>query len=334
MSDDVARVNAYLAWMRDVKRRSGTSTYKYGQTYKALLLHLEQHGSSLGAADTLTLRSFVQRSRPKVEARGGTVAPSTLKREIMELRSLYRWLHQEHLLEGVDPTVLLLDDVPKVDNEDPKPPQLEHWRRLWQSDLADGDRVAFGLALFVGLRRHEVTMLHAGQFHDGPPATLAGVKRKGAKKQGFHWSTCVDLYESRLPEWIGDRAQFLDAVDRIRRARADAPYLLPWDRTWDHYEERRGTAMPAAWLNPDRFNKQLRHALERSGQAPDTFTPHQLRHGFGSNLVAAGVPVHVVSRLMGHSSTDVTMRYVKLAVDPLAEYLTPSDRIDGGHRWA
>lgn len=40
---------------------------------------------------------------------------------------------------------------------------------------------------------------------------------------------------------------------------------------------------------------------------------HELRHSFGSNLAAAGVPVKVIQKLMRHKSLAMTMRYMHLA---------------------
>jgi integrase/recombinase XerD len=42
-------------------------------------------------------------------------------------------------------------------------------------------------------------------------------------------------------------------------------------------------------------------------------TPHRLRHTYGTMLSRRGIPVQVIRELMGHSSLDTTMRYVKVA---------------------
>ena len=58
----------------------------------------------------------------------------------------------------------------------------------------------------------------------------------------------------------------------------------------------------------DRFQK----VLEVTGIA-DGVHLHTLRHTFGSRLVQRGVPIQTVSKLMNHSSIQVTMRYAHLA---------------------
>lgn len=41
---------------------------------------------------------------------------------------------------------------------------------------------------------------------------------------------------------------------------------------------------------------------------PEGFTPHSLRHAFATALLSHGVPVHVVSQMLGHKGTEVTTR--------------------------
>lgn len=79
--------------------------------------------------------------------------------------------------------------------------------------------------------------------------------------------------------------------------------------------------MPKGVINPDQFNKRLVRALRRNGLDGNEFSPHALRHSFCTNLIDVGVPIQVVSRLAGHSSINITMRYVDTGEDPLADLL-------------
>lgn len=53
--------------------------------------------------------------------------------------------------------------------------------------------------------------------------------------------------------------------------------------------------------------------------------PHVLRHSFATHLMRAGVPIVDIARLMGHTSTATTLRYLSLAPD--AQYSSMLDRI-------
>jgi integrase len=41
------------------------------------------------------------------------------------------------------------------------------------------------------------------------------------------------------------------------------------------------------------------------------FHPHQMRSSFGTRLNKVGVPTLEISKLLGHTSLDTTMQYVK-----------------------
>lgn len=69
-------------------------------------------------------------------------------------------------------------------------------------------------------------------------------------------------------------------------------------------------------------------AIERAGFAD--LHLHDLRHTFASRLVMRGVPILAVSKLLGHASLSMTMRYAHLAPDGLDAAVevmdTPSSR--------
>lgn len=57
-------------------------------------------------------------------------------------------------------------------------------------------------------------------------------------------------------------------------------------------------------------NKLLKGWIEAAG-IEKRITWHNLRHSFGTNLIANGVDILTTSRLLGHSSTKYTHRYVR-----------------------
>ena len=308
--------NQYLDWMEHTKRRSSATVYAYGQTYKRLLAELDV---PLLEATPEHLRVWLYRPR-----RGGAKpAPASIKRELCAVRAMFKWATARELVDH-DPTLVLMDETPRIDNEAPKPVPLADWRRVWFSDLTDTERVFLGFGAFVGLRRAEMTSLCPDQVHLDPPL-LAGVRRKGGKRQGFHYGSCVTLYEQRLPEWVGDAAQmFWGPLQRLTASRTGRVSLFPWaDERNPRYVTRTVHHVPVGVVNPDLLNKKLRAVFVRLDLDPLLFSPHQLRHSFCTNLISVGVRIEVVSQLAGHSSLDVTRRYVELGEDPLAKLVDP-----------
>ena len=66
----------------------------------------------------------------------------------------------------------------------------------------------------------------------------------------------------------------------------------------------------AGGLDADQLGHQLRTEFLRLGQP---VTPHQLRHWYGTTLVAEGAGIEEVQRLMGHSRITTTLGYVLVA---------------------
>jgi len=61
-------------------------------------------------------------------------------------------------------------------------------------------------------------------------------------------------------------------------------------------------------------------------------TPHKLRHSFASNLVKAKVPLIEVSKLLGHSKINTTMRYAHIDRETLDNTLSEYQKLIRGNR--
>ena len=94
----------------------------------------------------------------------------------------------------------------------------------------------------------------------------------------------------RVP--LSDRARAIPD----RRTREASPYVFPSPR-----DPRR----------PRDANLPLWYEVRRAARLEDVRL-HDLRHTFASHAVMAGVPVPVVSRLLGHSNARMTLRYAHL----------------------
>lgn len=64
---------------------------------------------------------------------------------------------------------------------------------------------------------------------------------------------------------------------------------------------------------------QERIGLHDEAGRPVHVVPHQLRHSLGTRLINKGVPQHVIQRLLGHSSPEMTATYARLHDTTLRE---------------
>ena len=68
---------------------------------------------------------------------------------------------------------------------------------------------------------------------------------------------------------------------------------------------------------------RLRRELD--GQVPATWTPHWLRHSHATALLLSRVPVHVVSRRLGHADVQTTLQ--------LYAHVTEDADLQAAARW-
>ncbi|MDZ7660451.1 tyrosine-type recombinase/integrase [Fodinibius sp.] len=95
------------------------------------------------------------------------------------------------------------------------------------------------------------------------------------------------------------------------------PWLVQWHK--DQGEPKDGYVFPSS-TGLNRFHGMTAGSLSRSFKkfvrlaenVPNTITLHGLRHSCTTDLLRKGVPIHIVQKIMGHSSIDVIQIYEHL----------------------
>ena len=73
-------------------------------------------------------------------------------------------------------------------------------------------------------------------------------------------------------------------------------------------------------MDPANVRRDLRRALKLvPGLDPEDWTPRELRHSFVSLFSDAGVPVGMISQLVGHSGTTVTELVYRHQIRPVIQ---------------
>lgn len=182
-----------------------------------------------------------------------------------------------------------------VDIQSVRGTSLLRGRALSQSEIAalmdacTGDSTAVGARdaamlaiLMVGLRRSEVVNLDLKDFG----LHTRGLTIRGAKGSKDRMSYLPEGAVEAVSDWL------------VRRGKAPGPLLYPLDK--------------AKRIIPRRMSEQgVMRALQRRGEKAGvaSFSPHDLRRTFISDLLDAGADIVTVSHLAGHASPLTTSRY-------------------------
>ena len=267
------------------------------EAYRSDLLQFGQFlaASGTGAleADARVLRGFITRLGTGAPERQ-PVAPATVQRKVACLRSFYRHLRREGLLEH-DPAAEL--HGPKRSQRLPHVLGRAEVQRLLSQPAgtepaALRDRALLELMYACGLRASEAITLEVGDVD-----LEAGVLRargKGSKERlvpiGRQAVRAVRQYVARgRPRLVGERAE-----SRL-------------------FVNRRGGGLTRQGL----YKIVQRHA--RSAGLADRMSPHTLRHTFATHLLAGGCDLRSLQEMLGHADIATTQIYTHLSAERLRD---------------
>ena len=299
-------VQTYLDHLR-VER--GLSVHTIA-AYRRDLARYVDHLGGLGVDDPIAVTTMMINDY-LMELRSAGLAPASLARAIVAIRSLHRFA----LAEGVT------RDDPAHPVQPPQPPQrLPKALRLDQvqamlaapdptTALGVRDIALLELLYGTGARVSEVTGLDVDDVarlidvSAGQPSPGLRLLGKGNKQR-------------MVP--LGSYARSALSVYLVRAR----PVL-----------STKGKATPALFLNSrgGRLSRQSVWTIISSaaGQAliAEDVSPHTLRHSFATHLLDGGADVRVVQELLGHASVTTTQIYTLVTVDQLREvYLASHPR--------
>ncbi len=282
-------VRAFLDYLKYEKNYSDRTIGSYADD----LRRFEQFCTDeLGSFDPLTPQLDVARGWMAQMSRDGQ-AVSSVKRRLCCLRSFYRYLRLQQLIES-NPLSLL--PSPKV----PKP--LPVWVSEKQMDHLiddidygqdfDGvrDHMLIDLLYSTGMRRSEAAGLRSVDIDFG--AHQLKVKGKGSKERLIPFG----------PE-IGEL--MLKYIERRDAELGFEPEAFLTDLEGRPLTPDKVTAIAHKYLS------QVPHLARRGA--------HVLRHSFATNMLSEGADLMAVKELLGHASLQSTEVYT---------HLTPKDIID------
>jgi len=204
---------------------------------------------------------------------------------IAALKFLYR-----HTLER--PDVVARIPWPREPRRLPEIPSHDEVRRLLQTPCPT-TRALLMLGYGAGLRISEARAIRVGDL-DKARGVLRVRGGKGAK----------DRLTLLPPELLAALREHW----RVTRPEDDR--LFPGARA--------GSVVSSNFVQ-----QRLKIALAAAQITRRPFTFHTLRHGFATHLLEAGTSVVIIQSLLGHSSLETTLRYLRVRVDTLENVTSP-----------
>lgn len=150
-------------------------------------------------------------------------------------------------------------------------------------------RSYFIFAFFTGTRPCETMALKFSDFKGKYISINKSIERRGNR----------DLTSCKNPYSVRTIALSNKAIRCIKKLRKY--YIKAYGYDYDYFIF--GGLKPLSPTSIDRYKKQ---ACEKVGIR--TITQHQFRHSYATYLISNGIPLNVVSKLLGHSTTEVTSR--------------------------
>jgi len=261
-----------------------------GHTIRAYSNDLGRFAEYAGAAatwktiDHVRIRGFLSHLYEK------GLSKTSVARSLAALRSLYRWLAQEGVVEQ-NPALLV--STPKLPKKLPRVPTIEEMNTVLDSAMPEcaswpeRDRLILELLYGCGIRNSELVGIQLDDVRWSNEAIL--VRGKGKKERYVPFG---DAVRAALDAYLPTRQKVQGKKNATRALLVSL----------------RGT--PLTTRSVGRIVKRI--AVAR-GLSPDVH-PHTLRHAFGTHLLEEGADLRAIQELLGHERLSTTQRYTQLSM--------------------
>ena len=269
-----------------VLRERNASTH----TIKAYAGDLDSFAAYVGSRDWkridhVAIRGFLS----QLYERG--LSKTSVARALAAVRSLYRWLAQEGVVEQ-NPAKLV--STPKIPKKLPRVPTIEEINSVLDGEMPEiaafpeRDRLLLELLYGCGIRNSELIGINLEDVRPSDEAIL--IRGKGKKERYVPFGGTAT---SALTAYLPARQKLL--ADSYKKTQA----LLV---------NRRGGRLTTRSVG--RIVKKI--AVAR-GLSPDVH-PHTLRHAFGTHMLEEGADLRAIQELLGHERLATTQRYTQLSM--------------------
>jgi integrase/recombinase XerC len=259
-------------------------------TIKAYAGDLENFAAYIGsrdwrAIDHIAIRGFLSHLYEK------GLGKTSVARALAAVRSLYRWLAQEGVVEQ-NPAALV--STPKLPRKLPRVPTIEEMNSVLNGQMPEvatfpeRDLLMLELLYGCGIRNSELIGINLDDIRTSNEAIL--IRGKGKKERYVPFG---DSVRTAMAAYLPVRQQMLAA----KRKQTSALLV-----------NQRGGRLTTRSVG--RIVKKIAVA---KGLSPDVH-PHTLRHAFGTHMLEEGADLRAIQEMLGHERLSTTQRYTQLSM--------------------
>jgi len=277
-------------FLRHLRARNASA-----HTIKAYTGDLDAFAAYVGwrewkAIDHIAIRGFLSHLYDK------GLSKTSVARALAAVRSLYRWLAQEGVVEQ-NPARLI--STPRLPKKLPRVPTIEEVNSVLDGKMPEvaafpeRDRLMLELLYGCGIRNSELVGINLNDISISNEAIL--IRGKGKKERYVPFGESV---RAGLATYLPWRQKLLVILKKTNSA------LLV---------NQRGGRLTTRSVG--RIVKRI--AILR-GLSSDVH-PHTLRHAFGTHLLEEGADLRAIQELLGHERLSTTQRYTQLTTAQLTQ---------------
>ena len=241
--------------------------------------------NSLREIDQLIIRGFLSH----LYERG--LSKTSVARSLAAVRSLFRWLAREGIVEQ-NPAKLVA--TPRLPKKLPRVPTIEEMNLVLDSRMPESasfperDLLMLELLYGCGIRNSELVGINLDDIRMANEAIL--IRGKGKKERYVPFG---DSVRSALRAYLPTRLKVL-----METGKSTSALLI----------NQRGGRLTTRSVG--RIVKKIAVA---KGLSPDVH-PHTLRHAFGTHMLEEGADLRSIQEMLGHERLSTTQRYTQLSM--------------------
>jgi len=242
-------------------------------------------GGNSGQVDHVRIRAYLGHLYEQ------GLSKTSVARALAAIRSLYKFLAREGMVEQNPATLVATPRLPK---KLPRVPTIEEINTVLDGDMPEHarfperDRLILEMLYGCGIRNSELVGIHLDDVHWSNQAVL--VKGKGKKQRLVPFGENV---ASALMAYLKARQQVVAKMKKPTRA------LLI---------NQRGGALTTRSVG------RIVKAIAIAKGLPADVHPHTLRHAFGTHMLEEGADLRAIQELLGHERLSTTQRYTQLSM--------------------